>query len=688
MEVVLHQAIPMALRGVPLKPSYDSDDEDVLGTFYVPALSESTRYDRLAGFFSSTALAVAARGMADLIKNGGRMRLVAGARLSAGDIQALQQGLAEPDEIIARVGLKDLDHLESEFVRDHVRGLGWMVAKDLLELRIAVPMDQKGGPLSADLVHQIGMFHQKVGLFTDASDDRVSFSGSVNESATAWTENVEEFKVFRSWVAAERDHLSSDERKFEKYWYGKANYCRTIDVPEALREKLISVAPHDFSELHLVPRRQYGRVRLREYQDTAVHNWLAHDGRGLVEMATGTGKTFVALAAAVELGRDCGRLAIVVSCPFIHLVDQWASQLGAFSMQAIRAYSGGSSWEGELADRIADYNNEVRDSLVVVTTHDTLASPKFTELVTRIAGNVLLIADEVHGVGSPERRRGLLPSYRYRLGLSATPRRWLDDEGTNVLLEYFGDTVYELPLSAAIPEFLTPYEYHPHFVGLTNEELDEYRRLTKKIAVQYAKGEDSPQSLFDLYCILRQKVVIDAENKMKEFADLIRGEADLDHWLIYCSPNQIGPVQDHLSSLGVVHHKFTAREDARERQRLLQSFADGRYQVLVAMNCLDEGVDVPATKTALFLASSGNPKQYIQRRGRILRKAPGKEKAVVHDFIVVPSMKRKSDPEFAELERRILRKELKRYEEFARDALNAAQALNLIFPIMQEYGVV
>lgn len=678
----------MALREVPLKPTYDSDEDDVLNSFYIPALSGATRYDRLAGFFSSTALAVAARGMSGLVKNGGRMRLVAGARLSKDDVEALRQGIEQPEEAVARLGLKDLNGLETEFVRAHVRALGWMVAKGHLDIRLAILTDQEGLPLSEDLIHQRGIFHQKVGVFSDESDDVVSFSGSVNESATAWTENIEEFKVFRSWIEAEREHLRSDENKFQKYWFGRASHCKTIDVPQALREKLIAIAPDDFAELQLLPKRHYGTVRLRAYQDAAVHNWLSHDARGIMEMATGTGKTFAALAGAVELRKRCGRLAIVISSPFIHLVDQWASNLNGFSLQGIKAYGSASAWEDELADEILDYNNGIQDTLVVITTHDTLSSPRFMNLVEGITGNLLLIADEVHGLGSLERRKGLLPQYSHRLGLSATPRRWLDDEGTSVLLEYFGDTVFEFPLKAAIPEFLAPYEYYPHFVELTPDELEEYRKMTRKIAAQYSNADDEKQTLFDLYCILRQKIVTDARSKMGGFMELIAAQKTLDHWLVYCSPNQIDMVQDFLSDRGIVHHRFTARESAKERQKLLKAFAAGRYQVLVAMNCLDEGVDVPATKTAAFLASSGNPKQFIQRRGRILRKAPGKEKAIIHDFIVIPGLSREPEPEFAELERRILRKELRRYEEFASASLNSAQALNLIFPIIQRYKVI
>jgi superfamily II DNA or RNA helicase len=294
-----------------------------------------------------------------------------------------------------------------------------------------------------------------------------------------------------------------------------------------------------------------------------------------------------------------------------------------------------------------------------------------------------LIADEVHGLGAPERRNGLLENYKYRLGLSATPARWLDDEGTAIIIDYFNNVVFEFSLKRAITEinpdtgmsYLTPYEYHPYFVGLTESELAEYERMTKKIAAQYykAKSKEERQIAFDLLCIMRQRIVVNAENKLATFKQILdKLGSEVSHCLIYCSPQQISAVQEILSSRNIIQHKFTAHESADERQMLLSTFASGRIQALVAMKCLDEGVDVPVARTAIFLASSGNPKEFIQRRGRILRRAPDKEKAIIYDIIVIPNA---NNQDYSDIERKILTKELKRYEEFASISKNYGECL-------------
>ena len=296
----------------------------------------------------------------------------------------------------------------------------------------------------------------------------------------------------------------------------------------------------------------------------------------------------------------------------------------------------------------------------------------------------------MHGLGSPKRRGGLIKNYVFRLGLSATPTRWFDDEGTKALRQFFGKTVFEFPLQKAIEmNYLTPYEYHPHFVSLTPEEMEQYLEETKKIAREYAKSKnkDKENKLLELLCIIRQKIVTNAVEKYQVLEEILDTQKNLSLCLIYCSPEQIDRVQEILNRRGVINHRFTARENIVERKRILKGFSEGAYDVLVAMNCLDEGIDIPATRIAIIMASSGNPRQYIQRRGRILRKHPGKDKAIIHDFIVIPEVSMNDDPYLFELERKILRKELKRYEEFARSSVNYLEALNLIYPYMKKFNV-
>lgn len=679
----------MGLREIELKPAYDSSEDDIINSFYIPTLSSSIRYRRLAGFFSSSSLAVAARGISQFVTNGGRMKLIVSAKLRKQDVDAISKGISEPEKIITELALMDFESMENEFVKDHVRALAWMIANKFLEIKIAIPLDN-GLPLEEEVIRQRGIFHQKVGILEDADGNAISFSGSVNESAFGWLHNIEEFKVFRSWIEGETPHLKSDYEKFERYWYGTAKNMMIIDVPTAIKEKLVQLAPESFGEIQLKidKWKQSEKIGLRDYQQNAVEEWLKFE-KGIIEMATGTGKTFTAIACAKEIEKKEKKLAVVITCPFIHLVDQWIENLHTMGHTGLKAFGSSSSWEDKLMNQIYDLNNGYGKILFIVTTHDTFASDKFTNIISKIKLPLMLIADEVHGLGSPERRKGLLELYRYRIGLSATPSRWFDEEGTDLLFGFFGNTVFQFTLKDAIGKYLTPYEYYPHFVELEPEELEEYNSYSKKIARQFFSktnhGEEKKG--LEMLLIQRQRIIVNAKNKMAEFEQILNSINTLTQCLIYCSPNQIQEVQDRLNLRGVIQHKFTAHEDSRERKEILDSFASGNYQALVAMKCLDEGVDVPSTQMAIILASSGNPREFIQRRGRILRKFPGKEKAIIHDIIVIPSFSPTFDEAVLQNERKILQKELGRVHEFANSSSNPVYTINNIYPILNNYKI-
>ena len=679
----------MSFLDLELKPDYDSESDDILHQFYIPVLSRAKKYNRLAGFFSSSALAVAARGISAFIKNGGHMRLIVGARLQKPDIEAIREGKEDPQEVISQMMLQDLKDIEDAVIRDHVRALAWLVAKGNLDVKVAIVIDNFGQPIDYDTAMRKAIFHQKVGIFEDEDGNFISFSGSVNESATAWEDNIEEFKVFRSWVEGEPEHLASDNKKFEKYWYGQTNRLRIYDVPTAVREKLLELAPDDIRSLKIEHADE--TPSLRDYQKEAISRWLENSGKGIFEMATATGKTFTALGCLVDLLKKEPRLVVVITCPFTHLIRQWKDNLNIFGFSCLEAFAGSATWEDRLANAIFDFNNRSLNVLVVATTHDTFSSEKFMHALNSVSGKIFLIADEVHGLGSPERQKGLLEIYNFRLGLSATPTRWFDEEGTAVISNFFDKTVFEFPLDKAIESgFLCRYEYHPYIVELTPDELEEYKKLTKKIALEYAKTKDDLRrsELLNLYCIIRQRVIVNASEKYIAFNQILDVLGEPRHCLAYCSPQQIESVQEILNKRGIVQHKFTAQEDAKERKTLLDSFAKGYYKVLVAMRCLDEGVDVPSTRIAIIMASSTNPREFIQRRGRILRLFEGKKKAIIYDIMVVPTISGTIDAEFYELEAKIMRGELGRYMEFARSAINSGLAYARIAELASKYHMI
>jgi superfamily II DNA or RNA helicase len=440
-------------------------------------------------------------------------------------------------------------------------------------------------------------------------------------------------------------------------------------------------------------------IEARGYQQDAIRSWLTNDGRGILRMATGTGKTITALTAATHVanGSD-GGVFLVIAVPYQHLVDQWATELDSFGVSPVRAYQSRRNWQPRLEREVLEFNQGSRDVCVVVTTHKTLASDA-TQQTLRRAGSAktMLVADEVHHMGAPHMQRGLLDEFRLRLGLSATPERWYDDEGTQTLNSYFGGTVFEYGLVEAIEHgALCEYYYIPHIVELSDPEMEEYKRLTAKIGSLMAGSgdeegqpsiEDNPRLQRALF--KRARLIGTAEQKLSVLVDLLGRTPDPSHSLVYCSDGstRVDPeagdrhVDVTTATLrdrcGLTVERFTARESQAEREELLAAFEAGDIEVLTSIRCLDEGVDVPATRTAYMLASTTNPRQYVQRRGRILRTHPDKTLAVIHDFITVPDTSRHpailSDSEF-ETERTLIRKELERVSTFADAARNHPDA--------------
>ena len=698
----------MSLRSLPLKKSYDSDDDDILSDFYIPSLSNSILYKRLAGFFSSTTLTVAAKGISKLISNGGEMKLITGVRFSQADIEAIKEAQEKPDEVIARIMLKELDSLENKFVEDHVRALAWMVANKKLEIKVALILDEDGFPIDDETLEKNGIFHQKVGIMEDTNGDSLSFSGSENESASGWLNNIEEFKVFRSWEKEESDYFNADCEKFLKFWNGYSKRAQVIEIPEAIRKQLIKIAPDHIEDLNLDKwvGERINEIELRDYQKQAVIQWLTNNRRGIFEMATGTGKTITALSCLEKTLMVEKKLVIIITSPFIHLSKQWIKEANKFNIECdkIIADSSENKWKDKLVDELLDVENGINENLMVLTTHNTFSTPDFINIIQeskkrRPSIRLFLIVDEVHGIGAPERKKGLIDEYDYRLGLSATPKRWFDWEGTDKIFDYFGSVIFEFSLKDAIDAgYLTPYIYKPYFTTLTPGEMEKYENETRKISKAYyrSKDDDEKDEIFTLLCIKRQKIIRNALNKLVVFEQILDKLEQIRYCLVYCSPQQIRIVQNILNKRNIIQHKFTEREGTKneekygglsEREFLIKKFAEGVYHALVSMRCLDEGVDVPPAQIAIMLDNSGNPREYIQRRGRVLRKFPGKNSAIIFDVIIEPVLRQGIPKELAGLERKIIAKELLRYREFASSSRNVTECMKLMENVESIYGL-
>ncbi|MCW6049734.1 DNA phosphorothioation system restriction enzyme [Lyngbya sp. CCAP 1446/10] len=441
-------------------------------------------------------------------------------------------------------------------------------------------------------------------------------------------------------------------------------------------------------------------LQLRPYQQAAVDNWFANQGRGTLKMATGSGKTITALAIATELYNKINLQVLLVICPYCHLVNQWARESEKFCLKPILAFENASSWQNKLDRGLYKVRAGEGIFLTIITTNATLMSDSLQSQLRYFPEKTLIIGDEVHNLGAPRLGQSLPRNIGLRLALSATPERHFDEEGTESILDYFGPVLQpELTLADAIRQkALVHYLYYPILVELTESETRKYSYLTKKIGwALWGDEKVEPNDALTTLLMQRARLIGAAANKLTALRELMIHRLDTAHTLFYCGDGaieagvrrsnnrQLTETAKLLGSeLGYRVNTYTAATPLAERERLRQQFESGELQGLVAIRCLDEGVDIPAIRHAVILASSSNPRQFIQRRGRILRPHPGKERATLFDMIVLPpDLGRES----LEVERNLLRKELKRFLEFADLADNAGEARVKLLQIQRRYGL-
>lgn len=700
----------MGLRTQSFQITYDTSEPgtDPVVDFLEPCLENSVTYDRLSGYFSSKVLALAAKGLGKFIHNSGKMRLVMSSQLSATDFAFLNENLNNPAKWSALFDGLDLSSasLENILARKHFEAMCWLLAQGRLEIRIVVfnsENDQTNSPI----------FHPKIGIFRDSHGDEISFSGSINETAAGWTGNVEEFKVFKSW---EETHLfvEQDKRTFERHWEGSpdSNF-RTISLPDAIRQKLISVAPVEPPELEAQSAKtktEKAKISFRDYQIQAIEAWDRNGRVGILEMATGTGKTKTAKGCidlvTGRLNSEYGdkKSLVIVTAPFEHIAKQWVEELKEYS--PILA-SSSNSWESDIRQAKNRLLLKKQAAIVIIAVQKTAAGKKFIEVILEIQENFdqrLFVGDEAHGLGATSYQSALLPQYEFRLGLSATPTRYFDEVGTDFLLNYFKQTVFEFNTRAAMnwrdpvtgKKALCPYKYYPEFVGLSPSESEDYEALSESI--RKLQGDDldkSQQKLLESLLFKRAAIVKTAESKIPALRLLLTEVAeDINYTLIYCHDlNQLNEVGKVLFDLGISYQKITGEESnspasafggLSQRDWIIQQFSQGITRVLLAIKCLDEGVDIPAARIGFILASSGNPREFIQRRGRLLRPSESKEFALVHDFVVAPSATGSTE---SSVEKTVFNKELGRIREFASEALNFDEVELKVARVIAKMGV-
>lgn len=691
---------------------------DVVKDFLIPTLSLTKTYFRSSGYFSSTSLSEILRGIQGLIENDGKMKIITSPDLSEKDIQALQHAYEDKTETITEnilnVIKNDHENIESYSLLYH------LVKSGYLDIKIAYISNENG----------IGIFHEKTGVLEDNDGNIIAFNGSMNETRSGFVQNYESIDVFCSWDGGKDEVRVLDKKKsFEKLWNNEIPTMKIVDFPEAAFSEIDKIALPEPKWLKEIKEKKAMEqnikgpklpfdLSIRDYQKEAIANWEENNYKGIFSMATGTGKTFTGLAAAEHLfKKNNNRLAIVIVVPYQHLVMQWVEDVKAFGMKPIIGFSASpqKNWKKNLANSIFLFNRREKDweHFCFITTNASFSLPHIQNELKKIEQDLLLIVDEAHNFGASHLQNQLLWNAEYRLGLSATIERHNDEEGTHALLDYFHKVVMEYSLKDAIDnEMLTPYYYYPIVVELTETELEEYLELTKKIgsAIQREKnGKIKLNERAKMLLIQRARIVAGAEQKITKLVEEIEKYKDDSQILVYCGATTITDPdfdegksnEEEIRQIDLVSKKlghdlnmsvaqFTSNEKQSEREEILKAFSEGeQLQVLAAIRCLDEGVNIPSIEKAFILASSTNPKEYIQRRGRVLRLYEGKKAAYIYDFITLPvhyeRVNHFSEEEIESM-KNLAKREVTRMEDFSSLALNSFEANHLIFEIQLAFN--
>lgn len=727
--------------------------------FFSDCLCNSTQFDLMLGFFSSSAINVLADGFATFLYNGGRMNLIVNDILTEQDKNAITNG--QLDTLIPYFDIENIEKLKntlSERNSHFFDCLAWLIRNNRLDIKIVVPKDG------------IGISHTKTGIFSDGVN-KVGFDGSCNFSRAALIDNIESLTVSCDWdgntAAATINEIKNE---FEKVFNGKdenvvfvsADKVRThitevfknkelIDIledeykliqhdiddktlpktvlkaldkaknkVEVVIEKLKSdgekIIPMDFGKPHFPYE-----SGPRDYQKQAFENWKKNKQKGLFAMATGTGKTITALNCLLEIYNKLGYYKAIILVPTITLVEQWEIECKKFNFSTIiKVCSKYSNWKSAVANlRLLEMTNaENVSSYIIISTYASFVrSNVFMELNQFPYKKLLLIADEAHNMGAGLMLKRL-PDIKYlrRIGLSATPERQYDEVGNQKLMDFFGcdkNYTFEYTMREAIEKgALCRYYYYPHIVRLTNTEMVEYVEISKKIVKLMGFQDDDSQEWLKRMLLKRKRIIHKAINKLEIFKQIIQQQltekGTLKYTLVYVPEGNkpdtyeadlfdkrdtidTDPETEHLideftrivrdANSHIVVRQFTS--DSTDRDDMLKGFANGDIDVLTSMKCLDEGIDVPRSELAIFCASTGNPRQFIQRRGRVLRNHKDKRFAIIHDLIVIPD--NVFDEECYSFEKGLVESELQRVRDFASLSENLNDTENELQEVLNHY---
>ena len=652
------------LSTLDLDTEYRSSREEAVGHFFAPCLRRSAIYRRAVGYFKSSVFGVIGRDVAEFALRGGKIRLICSPNLSPEDIDSIALGHAQKSSIIPQRLKQEIEELfSSPTSRFNLQLLALLVSTGAIEIKIAMRSDSKG------------LYHEKIGIFEDALENLVTFKGSSNETWNGWHQsgNFESIEVFCGWrERGEAIRVQKHLKHFEGLWSERDEDVEVFPFPVDAKETLkrFAMAEPELKSF-LEGSHSSSKRKPMPHQLQAIESWKKQGKKGVLQHATGSGKTFTAIIALkehVQLGKPA-----LILVPSRLLLEQWLDEVRSELPSSAILAAGGGHNRWRTRDKLASFTNNNVESgqRVIVATMQTASSAEFKSSLN--AGeHLMVIADEVHQIGSPQNSKFFDVDCGPRLGLSATPERYGDPEGTFNILDYFGPVVEPIiTLEDAIDAGrLVKYEHFPHTVNLTADEAEDWRSVSNQIKREIARSSKPNQPVVlteraKLLLIQRSRIAKKAVNKVGLAVDVIKenffaGES----WLVYCEDSE--QMYEVVSALNAASFDTIVYHSDMEGDRdATMSWFREFGGILVSIRCLDEGVDIPDVSHALILASSQNPRQFIQRRGRVLRKAPHKHIATIHDAIVVPV---KGDDEDDQMS--LLKSELARAIEFADHAIN------------------
>ena len=657
------------------KNGYDNIGKDLIGA----CLSECRLYRRGTAYFSSSALMSWSAAMDHVINDKVKIEIICSPVISDRHLVEILKGSITPDQrkktiqqladniVLTAVGFG----MNSERRDYRSQLLSYLIAIGQLEFRFAIPKNYEFPDEKSD---DRNLYHVKVGYFVFEDDSIVAFEGSINESDSAYQYNTESAQVFKSWLDEDLRRVNNLVLDVNTDWSKENPHIEVFNLSKEAIEKIGKLSPSErprkpkpvIAPEPEVPKPASG---LRPYQEEALNAWKENDYKGILAMATGTGKTKTSIEALTRFLNRTDRGLAVITVPYLELARQWVQELGEKGIATVSVYDSQENWSLSVENIIQAHlvSSDSKAQLpVLVCVNKSFRDDKFQNLLKRLSGKPgsrMIIVDECHHFNRQNQIDYLPTSFRFRLGLSATPYEF-DEE--KYLERYFGEIVFEFKLSEAIKqEYLCPYTYHPIFIEFTENEAARYLEIIKKVT-----NNKDLDSYGELDHLLETMV-----SKLTKLEDVLKENSSKTFSLFYCGEGyvefengerirQVDSLTMLLQKLGWRVGRITSADTPSERRATIANLRAQNIDAIASMRILDEGIDIPDCRRAFILASQRQERQGIQRRGRVLRKSPGKESAELFDFILVGPKLTNQDLD------KLYNREMKRARMFASDALN------------------